>query len=167
MHKLLFLLFSITALAQPPKMELQPYGFDPVDVSIPATQNDKLVEITKAWVQEYNRREKGADVSNVTENTITVSAFKKNGFFYRNRGQAFEHKIRYTMKITFHEDRYTLAFSVDDIYANGDALAKYKIPDYFNSSGVLKDGYTDLEPSLERTVNDIVTSHYNFILNFR
>ncbi|AWH86712.1 hypothetical protein HYN59_17075 [Flavobacterium album] len=167
MYKLLFLLISVTALAQPPKMELQPYGFDPIEVTIPATPNDKLIEVTKAWVQDYNRREKGADITNVTGNSITVSAFKKNGFFYRNRGEAFEHKIRYTLKITFQENRYTLAFNVEDIYADGESLAKYKIPDYFNSSGNLKDGYTDLKPSLERTVNDIVNSHYNFILNFR
>ncbi len=167
MHKLLFLFLSVSALAQPPKMELQPSGFDPVDVSIPSIPGDKFIDITKAWAQEYNKREQGVDITNVTANTITVSAFKKNAFFYRNRGEAHEHKIRYTMKITFQDSRYTVAYIVDDIYADGDALAKYKIPDYFTSAGKLKEGYTDLKPSLERTVNDIVTSHYNFILNFR
>ncbi|WP_294822514.1 hypothetical protein [uncultured Flavobacterium sp.] len=167
MYKLAFLFLSAAALAQPPKMELKPNGFDPIEVSIPATPNEKLIEITKAWAQEFNRREEGADITEVTLSSLTVSANKRNGFFYRNRGEAHEHKIRYSMKIAFYENRYTLAFTVNDIYADGDKLIDYKLPDYFTSAGKLKEGYTDLKPSLERTVNDIAASHYNFIINFR
>ncbi|MCW4467512.1 hypothetical protein OGH69_00900 [Flavobacterium sp. MFBS3-15] len=167
MYRLVFLFLSVSALAQPPKMELEPYGFDPIEVSIPATPNDKLIEITTAWAQEFNRKESGADVTEVTTNSLTISAYKRNGFFYRDRGETHSHRIHYSMKITFYENRYTVAFATDDIYSDGDKLITYKIPDYFTPEGKLKDGYTDLKPSLERTVNDIVTSHYNFIINFR
>lgn len=167
MYRLIFLFLAAAALAQPPKMELKPNGFDPIEVAIPATPNEKLIEITKAWAQEANRSERGADVTEVTENSLTVSAYKRNGFYYRDRGETHNHRIRYSMKITFYENRYTLAFTVNDIYTDGDKLVSYKLPDYFTSEGKIKEGYTDLKPSLERTVNDIVTSHYNFIINFR
>ncbi len=167
MFRWVVLFLSVAALAQPPKMELKPNGFDPIDVAIPATPNEKLLEVTSAWAQEYNRREEGVDITDVTANSVTVSAFKRNGFYYRDRGEKHNHKIRYTMKITFYEDRYTLAFIVGDIYTDGDKLIDYKLPDYFTSEGTIKEGYTDLKPSIERTVNDIVTSHYNFIINFR
>lgn len=167
MYRLVILFLSAAALAQPPKMELKPNGFDPIEVSIPSTPNDKLVEITAAWAQEFNRREEGADITEVTANSLTVSAYKRNAFFYRDRGETHNHRIRYTMKINYYGNRYTLAFSVGDIYANHDKLVTYKLPDYFTSTGSLKDGYADLKPSLERTVNDIVASHYNFIINFR
>lgn len=167
MYRLFLFLISFTALAQPPKMELKPYGFDPIDVALPDTPNDKLIEVTKAWAYEFNKREQQVDITDVTANSMTVSAYKRNGFYYRSRGEAHEHKIRYTMKIAFYGSRYTLAFTVEDIYADGDALIDYKLPDYFTSAGNLKEGYTDLRESLERTVNDIVTSHYNFMINFR
>ncbi|MGQ2982535.1 hypothetical protein [Flavobacterium sp.] len=167
MYRLIFLFLSAAALAQPPKMELNPNGFDAIDVSIPATPNEKLIEITKAWATKANQREKGADVTDVTANSLTVSAYKRDAFFYRDRGETHSHRIRYSMKITFYENRYTVAFTVNDIYMDGDKLVTYKLPDYFTSEGKLKEGYTDLEQSLERTVNDLVTSHYNFIINFR
>jgi len=165
------LLFTTLAMAQPPKLELTPRGFEPIEVSIPATQNEKLIEVTKAWALEYNNRglkeDRGYDASDVTENSITISAFKKNAFYYRERGEAFEHRIRYSMKITFSQNRYTLAFTVNDIYGDSNSLLEYKLPDYFTSEGKLKEGYTGLDTSLEETVNNIVKSHYNFILNFR
>ena len=169
MDKVLFILLLIGAMAaaQPKLMQLQPYGFEPIEVAIPATPNEKLVEVTNSWAQEYNRREDGADITEVTANSITISAFKKNGFFYRNRGEAFEHRIRYTMKFTFYENGYNLVFTVNDIYVDNNVLLEYKLPDYFNSEGKLKEGYENIKPSLENTVNAIVQSHYDFLIHFR
>ncbi|ALM48365.1 hypothetical protein AMR72_05285 [Flavobacterium psychrophilum] len=163
---LLFILFGLSVYAQP-KLELTPRGFDPVEVTIPSIPPEKFIELSKSWTTEYNRRLKGADVTNVTDSSLTISAFKKNAFFFRNRGEMFEYTINYSMKITFSNQSYTLQFIVNDIYTDDDTLVKYKLPDYFNSSGELKEGYADLKPSLERTVNSIVASHYNFIANFK
>lgn len=162
-------LFFAAALlnAQPPKVELQPYGFDPVEIQIPATSNEKLLELSQNWAIEYNRTRNGHDITNVTDNSMTITAFKQNAFYYRNRGDAFDHRIKYEMDISFNRDRYTLTFKVTEIYLNNDKLIEYKIPDYYTSDGKLKDGYDGLENSLEVTVNDIIRSHYNFIVNFR
>lgn len=169
----LFCFLTVGAVqAQPARMELTPNGFDPVEVSIPnTTPTDKLVEVTKAWAAEYNRfgkkSQRGFDATEVTDNTITILAYKKDAFFFRDRGEAFEHKIRYTLQFTFSPGNYTVAFNVVDIYGRSDTLLEYKLPDYFTSEGKLKEGYTELDTSLENTVNDIVNSHYNFLINFR
>jgi hypothetical protein len=169
MQKILFLLcfFAIASMHAQPRLELEPAGFAPIEISLPPTPNDKLIEVTKAWAKEYNKGAKGYDFTNVTANSITINAYKKNAFFYRNRGEAFDHSINYTMKITFHENSYTLQFTVTDIFVGTDKLIEYKLPDYFTNEGKLKEGYDDLKPSLEKNVNDIVASHYNFILNYR
>jgi hypothetical protein len=169
MKKMYLFCFLMSSLAWcQPQMELTPQGFEPVEVSIPATTSLKLIDVSKAWAQDYNRRENNTyDITNVTDNSVTISAFKRNAFFYRDRGDTFEQKIRYTIKLTFYNNRYELAFTVNDIYTDGNVLVKYKIPDYFTSEGKLKDGYDGLTGSLEKTVNEIVTSHYNFILNYR
>ena len=169
MKKMYLFCFLMSSLAWcQPQMELTPQGFEPVEVTIPATPGLKLIDVSKAWAQDYNRRENSTyDITNVTDNSVTISAFKRNAFFYRDRGDTFEQKIRYTIKLTFYNNRYELAFTVNDIYTDGNVLVKYKIPDYFTSDGKLKDGYDGLTDSLEKTVNEIVTSHYNFILNYR
>ncbi|KGO79070.1 hypothetical protein Q763_15290 [Flavobacterium beibuense F44-8] len=169
MHKitLLILFICTTAGAQPPVMEVHANGFDPVEVSIPSIPVDLFIKATDTWAYEYNRLKSPVDVTAVTANTITISAYKKNAFYYRNRGEAFFYKIRYTMTITFHVNSYTLDFKVGDIYTDGDVLVEYKLPDYFTSSGKLKDGYNMLDESLQKTVNDIVNSHYNFIIKYQ
>lgn len=163
----MFLLLPVVTLAQP-SLELGPSGFAPITVSIPATPNDKFIELTRSWAQEYNRgNNRGYDITDVTDNSITITSYKKNAFYYRDRGESFNHSIGYTMKLDFAEGSYTVAFSVNDIYVDNDKLLNYKIPDYFTDEGRLKDGYTALDTSLEKNVNEIVMSHYNFLLNFR
>lgn len=169
MSRLLFItcLFIGLSLHAQPKLELTPRGFDPVEATIASVPSEKLIELSKSWASEFNRKEKGADISSVTASGLTISAFKKNAFFIRNRGEMFEYTIHYSMKLTFTNGSYSLQFTVNDIYADDDTLVKYKLPDYFGPSGELKEGYADLKLSLERTVNGIVTSHYNFIANFK
>lgn len=169
MQKLLLILclfIAGTAIAQP-QMVLMPYGFDPVEVQIPGISQEKFIELSKSWAAEFNRNQKGYDVSDVTSNSVTISAYKRNAFFYRNLGDTFQYTIRYTMKLSVYDTYYKLVFTVTDIYANDDVLINYKIPDYFTASGKLKDGYNDIKPSLEKTVNYIVASHYDTIANYR
>lgn len=170
MHKLLTLLcffaFAI-AKAQAPILELTPKGFDIVEATIPDIPNDKAIELSKAWASDTNRMKKGYDASQVTPNSMVISAFKKNAFFIRNKGETFNYTIQYSMKLSFQTNSYTLHFVVNDIYTDDDVLVKYKLPDYFTAEGDLKDGYETIKPSLERTVNDIVTSYHNFLMNYR
>lgn len=163
---ILFLFIAGIAIAQP-QMVLMPYGFDPVEVQIPSISQEKFIELSKSWAAEFNRGQKGYDVSDVTSNSLTITAYKRNAFFYRNLGETFQYTIRYSMKLSSYDTYYKLVFTVTDIYANDDVLINYKIPDYFSSSGQLKDGYSDIKPSLEKTVNYIAASHYSAIASFK
>ncbi|MDV6168013.1 hypothetical protein R1T16_06225 [Flavobacterium sp. DG1-102-2] len=169
MHKLFTLLcfiVAITVQAQP-NLELTSRGFEPVEAEVPSTPNEKLITTSENWAREFNRRQKGVDITGVTANSMSISAFKKNAFFIRSKGEMYEYTIHYTIKLKFNVSSYTLQFNVNDIYTDADKLVKYKLPDYFTSDGSLKEGYSELKPSLERTVNEIVTSHYNYLINFR
>ena len=171
LYSLFIILICGIASAQPPEMKLSEGGFEPIDVSIPATKPEKLVSVTKTWALERQRRkidqDKGYDFTNVTDNTITITGFKKNAFYYTNLGEQFEHRIQYTMKFTFYENRYTLIFTVTQIYTDNNTPVQSSLPDYFKSDGTLKEGYTNLDISLETTVNAIVQSHYEALMNFR
>jgi hypothetical protein len=72
---ILCLFIAGTAIAQP-QMVLMPYGFDPVEVQIPAISQEKFIELSKSWAAEFNRNQKGYDVSDVTSNSLTISAYK-------------------------------------------------------------------------------------------
>jgi len=167
-------LFLSLVNAQPPAVELSSRGFAPITITLPATTNEKLVEVSKAWAAAYNKprtdgdqSEPGADFTDVTENTITISAFKRNAFNYRSNGEQYQFKIRYSMKLVFSQSKYTLTFTTGDIFDENNKLIQYKLTDYFNDDGTVKDGYTGFKESIDDTVNSIILSHYNFILNYR
>lgn len=170
---LCFLTFSL-ANAQPPVVALTSRGFAPITITLPATKNEKLVDVSKAWAAAYNKSrtdggqsEPGADFTDVTENTITISAFKRNAFRYRSTGEEFQFKVRYSMKLVFNQNKYTLTFTTSDIFDENNKLIQYKLTDYFNDDGTVKEGYTGFKESIDDTVNSIILSHYNFILNYR
>lgn len=166
LFNILLLLCTAVVPAQPPAMELQPNGFPVITVPLPETLPEKLIDLTQRWAHGFNLKEEGFDATNITSNTITITANKKNAFFYRDRGQAFDHEIRYEMHFTFNKDNYTLKFNITDIYLR-DRRLESGISDFFTSDGKLKDGYDGLERSLEASVNNIVRDHYTYILNYR
>lgn len=159
------LLITCVLQAQPPKLVLTPGGFDPVKVTVPQTPNEKLVELTKQWAAKANQNY-DVDLTEVTGNSLTVTSYRNNGFLYRSKGETHEHRIKYQMKFSFSGDFYTVTFSVPEIYNDG-ILLKYTLPNYFDSNGNIKEGYTDLKPSMENTANALVNSHYNFIVNYK
>ncbi|MGV3461051.1 MAG: hypothetical protein ACO1N9_11435 [Flavobacterium sp.] len=162
---ILILLITCTLQAQPPGLVLTPGGFEPVKITVPQMPNEKLVDLTREWAMEANRNY-DVDVTEVTDNSLTVTSFRNNGFIYRSKGETYQHRIKYQMKFSFSGTFYTVTFSVPEIY-NDDILLKYTLPDYFDSKGNLKEGYTELKPSIENTVNTLVESHYNFIVNYK
>lgn len=164
---LIFLLGFGVLHAQLPQFELTPRGFEPVTASLPDIVPQKVAELSKAWVTELKRRGQEYEVSNVSANSLTISGFKKNAFFYRERGETHQHKAKLVMKVDFTPTSITISLSVPEIYADNDVLLKYTLPNYYDASGKLKEGYNDLDTSLENTVNDITLNYYNFLINYK
>jgi hypothetical protein len=167
LYSILCFLVLANSYAQAPVVTLQNGVFDAVTVSIPTMKPEKFVDITKAWAQSFTRNEGGYDASNITANTITVSALKRNAFRYQNVGEVVENKIRYSLEISFTATGYTVKFVVNDIYGDNDNLLDYKLPDYYTSGGSLKEGYDGIEQTIQKTATDIIQSHYDHILNYR
>ena len=153
--------------AQPPQIELTPNGLSPVTVTIPSITPEQFAELSKAWVTELTRSGLKFDISNVSGSSLTISGMKKNAFIYRDRGETHHHKAKLVMKVDFTDTSYTLAMTMPEIYADNDQILKYTLPDYFNAGGTIKEGYDDLEKSVEATANDIALNYYNFIINFK
>lgn len=163
---LLCLVCSLLAFAQPPSLTLGPQGFEPVTVSIPPAEAKKLMAVTKAWATEHQRSSERVELSNVSGNSLTITVYKQNAFFYRDRGETFYHNIKLLMNVEFRDTSYNFDVSVPEIYSEEGRLLKYRIPDYFTDDGTLKEGYDGLKESLEVTVNKIAANYYNFLVNY-
>jgi hypothetical protein len=167
LYAIIVILGAYIGKAQPQAAQIEQGIVAPFSSDMPEMKPERFIDITKAWAHAFTRSEGGYDASNVSGNTITISAFKRNAFRYQNTGETVENKIRYSLVITFTPNSYTLKFVISDIYGDNDVLLKYKLPDYYKSDGTLKDGYDGLETSLRATVDDVVQSHYTYVANYK
>ena len=159
----LFLLFSCAPIWSQPLMEMTPKGFTQISFKTPNKTLEKLMELSKAWPSAYNKE--SYDITNVTENSITVTALKSSAAYYYNVGVRYDYNIRYELKVVFNVDKtFTLTFNPKEFYAN-EVLTKTTVADFFTPEGKLKDDFIDTKPSLEATAERIVRSYINFISN--
>jgi len=155
------LLFWITVSSAQEKLQMTPKGFKPLAINMPNQPIHKLIEQSKEWASYYN--EKGSDVFDVTENSLTIEARYENAYYYWNLAVKYNFDIKYSLKIVFGENqKYTLTFIVKEIYTDK-ILLKTTVADFFTSEGKLKEDFKDVKPSLESTANRIVNSYINFI----
>lgn len=159
---LLFLFFcSSLAIAQT-KLELTPNGFSSLKINSPAKPLEKLMDAAKTWADTYNSKN-GADAYDVTSNSLKIDALKDNAFFFRNLGETYSFKIRYTLSVEFGDRTYKLTFRVKEILDSDEKLLNTTIADYFTSEGKLKEDYEEVKLSLENTANAIVNSFATYI----
>ena len=145
------------------KMEMTPKGFATVKIDRPAKTLEKLIEKTQSWASYYNRNNRYSfDVYDISENTVSIDAFKENAFYYRNRGEAYQHRIKYSMRVEFIESFYTITFAVKDIYS-GNNITKLTVAEFYASDGRLKEDYEEVKPSLEYTANSIINDFATFL----
>ncbi len=166
MKKILLIIFTLTITnlwAQAPQLELTKSGFKPLTYDIPAIESQKFIALSKEWVGKLKLNNQNFDISNISSGQLTISGYKNNAFYYRNRGETFQHRVKLVMKIDFSTSYYTLSLTIPEIYADYNSLIDYTIPDYFTSDGKLKDGYDGLKESLEKSMNDIALNYYNYI----
>lgn len=157
-----FLIFSAFSSYAQIKVEVTSNGINPnpVQGTLPDMTDERFIELSQLWAPEFSRGE--SDISEVTENSLTIDAFRDNAFLYRNKGETYFHKIKYQLKITKSGNTYTSSFKILEIYANR-VLLKSSIADYFLPNGNLKDGFEEVKPSLERSVNIILNSFDRFL----
>lgn len=158
----LLLIFSTFASLAQIKVEVTQNGVDPnqFQESLPAMSDERFIELSQIWASEFSRGE--FDISEVSSNSLTIDAFRDNAFLYRNKGETFMHNIKYQLKVSKTGNSYTASFKILEIYAKK-VLLKSTISDYFLPNGNLKEGFEEVKPSLERSVNMILNSYDRYL----
>ena len=158
-----FLVFFWVSSAQAqPVLELTPEGFPAVSLARPALPNERLMELSQSWPAFFYKGREPYDIYEVTANSLKIDAFRDNAFHYRNLGEVFQYRIKYTMDIRFTDSAIEVKYTIKEIYADRN-LTKLSVADFFAPDGRLKDDYRDAKPSLEMTVNKLFRSYIGFI----
>lgn len=159
--QLFLIFFTISNYAQI-KVEVTQNGIEPNSFTekIPAMTDERFIELSQIWAPEFSRG--NSNITEVTANSLTIDAFRDNAFLYRNKGETFLHNIKYQLKVTKNGDSYTASFKILEIYARK-VLLKSTITDYFLPNGNLKEGFEEVKPSLERSLNIILNSYDRYL----
>lgn len=159
--QLFLIFFTISNYAQI-KVQVTQNGIEPNSFTekIPPMTDERFIELSQIWASEFS----GGNANNteVTTNSLTIDAMRDNAFLYRNKGETFLHNIKYQLKVTKNGDSYTTSFKILEIYARK-VLLKSTITDYFLPNGNLKEGFEEVKPSLERSVNIILNSYDRYL----
>lgn len=142
------------------KIELTPNGFQTITIAKPNIPLENLIEASKSWALFYNKN--GVDVYEVTTNSLKIDALRKGAFAYYSLGERYSFDIKYTLVVEFGDANYTLKLNVKEIYTD-DKLIKSTIADYFTPEGKIKEGFEEIKPSLEITVNKLLGSFATYI----
>ena len=152
--------FSCFIAVSQEKIELTPNGFATVVIAKPNIPLENLIDASKSWALSYNKN--GADVYEVTTNSLKIDALRKGAFHYYSLGERFTFDVKYTLAVEFGDVNYTLKLTVKEIYTD-DKLLESTLADYFTPEGKIKEGFEEVKPSLEITVNKIISSFATYI----
>ena len=143
-------------------VEVTPNGINPnqIQETIPPMTDERFMELSQMWIAEFSRGE--SNITEVTSNSLTIDAMRDNAFLYRNKGETFLHNIKYQLKISKNGDTYTSSIKILEIYARK-VLLESTIADYFLPKGNLKEGFEEVKPSLERSLNIILNSYDRYL----
>jgi hypothetical protein len=156
------LIFSAFANYAQIKVEVTPNGINPnpVQETLPDMSDERFIELSQIWASEFSRGE--YDITEVTANSLTIDAFRDNAFLYRNKGETFLHNVKYQLKIEKTRSGYTSSFKILEIHAKK-VILQSTIADYFLPNGNLKEGFEEVKPSLERSINIILNSYDRYL----
>lgn len=141
-------------------IELTSNGYPTVTIAKPAVPLENLIDASRSWALSYNKN--GADVYEVTSSSLKIDGLRQNAFHYYSLGERYTFDIKYTLAVEFRDTNYTLKFMIKEIYTDG-KLIKSTIPDYFTPEGKLKEGFEEIKPSLDSTVNKLLNSFISFL----
>ena len=141
-------------------IELTPNGFPTVVLAKPNIPLENLIESSRTWALSYNKN--GADVYDVTTNSLKIDALRKGAFHYYSLGERYTFDVKYTLAVEFGDTNYTLKFTAKEIYTD-DKPIKSTLSDYFTPDGKIKEGFEEIKPSVEITVNKLISSFSSYL----
>ena len=161
MKKIILLLivlvsFSGWAFSQKaPVFKLTKNGIDPVVVNFDKSLTDSVIYTrVKDWIAANNKSPKSVTRIDQAYSLVKFSCFKEKAWKIRDNDYDYWSDLKYTIKVEIKDYKCRLTFATDDDH--------YKF--WFNDNGTLKDKFKESKALYEKTVNETLSSLYNYIV---
>jgi hypothetical protein len=145
-----------------PKLNLTNKGVSPIIINVDSTNAQQLYKRSLDWINDVYKNPKSVVKADITNEKLRVNGVAKNAYFFKSLGMKTEFDIEYTLDLEFKDNRFRLTYTVESVYFSNEK-SSFPYNEYFNNEGELRKSYKDVKPSLEKTMNDLVLSIYDFI----
>jgi hypothetical protein len=145
-----------------PKFELTKDGVQPIIVSIDSFNAQTIYKKTINWVKENYKNPKEVLKADIENESVRIDGFKKNAWFYKSLGMKQEYDMEYSFSIDIKDNKIRLTFTIGQFWGDNKKTA-YDYTTFFKKDGELRGAYKDAKPSLEESMNELVSSLYNYI----
>jgi hypothetical protein len=167
MKKLFLLAFvsvSIIGFSQDTaRFELTKDGVLPIVVKLDSLSAKFIYSKTLNWVQENYKNPKEVLKANIENETIRIDGFKKEACFFKSLGIKTIFDMDYSFQIDIKDNKVRLTFTPGQFWSENQKVFSVGYSYFFKNSGEIKGGYKDAKPSMEQSMNDLVSSLCNYI----
>ena len=158
-----FLFTSLFCFSQDiPKFELTKAGVQPIVVNIDSSNAAAIYKKTLNWVQETYKNPKEVLKTDIENETIRIDGLKNNACYYKSLGIKMVYDMEYSFQIDFKDNKVRLTFTPGQFWTDHKKVL-YDYTSFFKNDGELRGMYKDAKTSLEQSMNDLVSSLYNYI----
>ena len=152
-----FLAF-IGANGQISKVKVTPNGIEPIVQPIEYISSEQGFIKTEEWIN-YNYKKASAVLGSSIENKLIRFTGIEKKFAST---LSYTYDLEYTIRIEFKDNKYR--FSVDQIKSGYQGtFTEIKLSDYYKNNGKIRGAYEEYIDGIEKTLNLINTSIYNYL----
>ncbi|MEQ3501124.1 DUF4468 domain-containing protein [Tenacibaculum sp. SSH1-16] len=163
MKKLLLLpilFFAISTSCQEiPQLKLSRDGIKPIIVEVKGMKAPEIYNNALNWVQEYYNTPDYVLKANIPNKKIRVNGLEKNAWWYKALGSKMYYDIEYNLEISFKEGKYRFYIDIKNANSVGTGYKTF----FKKKTGKVKRAAKDAVPSLEKTINNLSLSFYNYV----
>lgn len=146
-----------------PQLKLTVNGVEPIVVKTQDLNKTAIYNKTLAWVNTNYLDPKNAIKENSVNTKIKVEGFKRRAWYYKSMGIKNYNHMLYTIEVVCNDGDFEFNYLIGDFFIDEGQSAQYDYKMFFKKDGSVRKQYIEAIPSIEKTMNELLISLYNYI----
>lgn len=158
------LLFGFYTNAQEiPQLKLTPSGVEAIVVQTDSLKANELYSKALNWVQTTYKNPDKVLKSKIENESIRIDGFAENAWMYKTFVMTMFYNMDYTVEISFKDGKYRFEYRIGQFYGDNGQRILFDYSTFYKKDGTIRSVYADAPPSLEKTMNELSQSFYNYV----
>lgn len=169
MKRLLLLVFSSIVIPfnahsqEIPNLRLTQNGVSPIVVEAQNYSASDLYNKSLNWIKETYKSPETVLKADIVNEKIRLDGYVKDAWWYKSLGVELHYDMEYTVEISFKDGRYRFEYVVGDSYTDNGVRILFNYKTWYNKDGELKKSFVPALSSIEKTMNSLSQSFYDYV----